>query len=50
LFAYLKQAVPQATGGKQNPRAMVGIASGLPVSTVPKTHARLEIPAAPLSN
>lgn len=48
LFNYLKQAVPQATGGKQNPRAMVGIASGLPVSTVPRTHARLELPAVPL--
>jgi uncharacterized caspase-like protein len=47
LFAYLKQAVPQATGGKQNPRAMVGIASALPVSTVAKTHARLEIPSPP---
>ena len=26
-------AVPQATDGKQNPRAMVGISSGLPVAT-----------------
>jgi Caspase domain len=47
LFAYLKQAVPQATAGKQNPRALVGIASGLSISTVSKTRARLEIPAAP---
>lgn len=47
LFAYLKQSVPQATGGKQNPRAMVGIASGLTVSTIGRTHARLEIPPAP---
>ncbi len=49
LFAYLKQAVPQATSGKQNPRALVGIASGLTISTVSKTRARLEIPAAPSS-
>jgi hypothetical protein len=47
LFAYLKQSVPQATGGKQNPRAMVGIASGLTVSTIPRTRARNEIPAPP---
>lgn len=32
LFAYLKQSVPQATEGKQNPRAMVGLASALPIS------------------
>ena len=49
LFAYLKQSVPQATGGKQNPRAMVGISSGLTVSTFGRTHARLEIPPAPRS-
>jgi uncharacterized caspase-like protein len=42
LFAYLKQAVPQATSGKQNPRAMVGIDSGLAVSTIPRTRASLE--------
>jgi hypothetical protein len=47
LFNYLKQSVPQATDGKQNPRAMVGISSGLAVSTIPKTRARLEFPAAP---
>jgi Caspase domain len=47
LFTYLKQSVPQATGGKQNPRAMVGIASGLTVSTVPRNRARNEIPALP---
>jgi uncharacterized caspase-like protein len=47
LFAYLKQAVPQATAGKQNPRAMVGLASGLTVSTLNKTRARLEPPPAP---
>jgi hypothetical protein len=44
LFAYLKQAVPQATAGKQNPRAMVGIASSLTISTVNKTRAHLELP------
>jgi len=47
LFNYVRQAVPQATGGKQNPRAMVGIDNGLTVSTVPRTHARNQIPAAP---
>ena len=45
LFALFAAVGPQATGGKQNPRAMVGIASGLTVSTVPRTHARLETPA-----
>lgn len=49
LFAYLKQSVPQATAGKQNPRALVGISSGLTVSTVAKMRARLEIPPAPNS-
>jgi hypothetical protein len=49
LFSYLKQSVPQATSGKQNPRALVGIASGLTISTVARTHARLEIPATPPS-
>jgi len=49
LFNYLKQSVPHATGGKQNPRAMVGNASGLTVSTVGRTHARLDIPAASAS-
>ena len=48
IFAYLKQSVRQATDGKQNPRAMVGISSGLTVSTVGRTHARLEIPDTPL--
>jgi uncharacterized caspase-like protein len=48
LFAYLQQSVRQATDGKQNPRAMVGITSSLTVSTVPRTHARNQIPAAPL--
>jgi uncharacterized caspase-like protein len=47
LFAYLQQSVRQATDGKQNPRAMVGIDSSLTVSTVPRTHAHNQIPAAP---
>jgi uncharacterized caspase-like protein len=47
LFAYLQQSVRQATDGKQNPRALVGIDSSLTVSTVPRTHARNQIPAAP---
>ena len=50
LFNYLKQEVPQATGGKQNPRALVGISSGLTISTVARTHARLEMPPAPPRN
>ncbi len=50
LFNYLRQAVPQATGGKQNPRAMVGIASGLTISTVAKTHAHLDLPPLPSVN
>jgi hypothetical protein len=32
LFAYLKQTVPQETNGRQNPRAMEGLAGALPVS------------------
>jgi uncharacterized caspase-like protein len=47
LFAYLQQSVREATDGKQNPRAAVGISSGLAVSTVARTRARLEIPARP---
>jgi hypothetical protein len=47
LFAYLKQSVPQATEGKQNPRAMVGIASGLTVSTIGRTRANLDMPPPP---
>jgi hypothetical protein len=47
IFNYLRQSVPQATDGKQNPRAMVGISSGLTVSTVPRTHASLQLPPAP---
>jgi hypothetical protein len=50
LFAYLQQAVRQATGGKQNPRAMVGIASGLTVSNVARSHARTEMPGGRSSN
>jgi uncharacterized caspase-like protein len=47
LFAYLQQSVREATDGKQNPRAAVGISSGLPVSTVARTRAGLETPARP---
>ncbi len=47
LFNYLKQSVPQATGGKQNPRAMVGIDNGLTVATLPRTRARLDLPTPP---
>jgi hypothetical protein len=47
LFAYLQQSVREATDGKQNPRAVVGIASGLTVSNVARTHARLEVPPLP---
>jgi uncharacterized caspase-like protein len=39
LFSYLQGAVPKATGGKQNPRAMEGLASGLPVSVLKRTQA-----------
>jgi uncharacterized caspase-like protein len=42
LFAYLQGAVPKATNGKQNPRAMQGLASGLPVSVLRKTRASVE--------
>lgn len=34
LFSYLRRVVPEATGGKQNPRAMEGLASSLPVSVL----------------
>lgn len=44
LFAYLQQSVREATEGKQNPRAAVGISSGLPVSTLNRNHAALDIP------
>jgi hypothetical protein len=42
LFAYLQKVVPEATNGRQNPRAMQGLASGLPVSTLKRTQASLE--------
>jgi uncharacterized caspase-like protein len=45
LFAYIKQEVPQATDGKQNPRAMAGLASALPVSILRKRST--PIPARP---
>jgi uncharacterized caspase-like protein len=42
LFAYLRRVVPEATGGKQNPRAMEGLANALPLSvlrgTPPNSH------------
>ncbi len=41
LFGYLQNEVPKATNGKQNPRAMGGLASGLPVSVLRKTRAAL---------
>jgi uncharacterized caspase-like protein len=47
LFSYVQQSVRQATDGKQNPRAMVGLSSGLTVSNVGRTHARLDSPAPP---
>jgi hypothetical protein len=47
LFNYLKQSVPEATGGKQNPRVMVGLSSGLPIATLPRTHANLDLPTPP---
>jgi uncharacterized caspase-like protein len=49
LFAYLQQSVREATEGKQNPRAAVGIDSGLPVSTTSRTHAALDLPLLPPS-
>ena len=39
LFAYLERAVPEATNGKQNPRAMQGLASTLVVSSLKRTQA-----------
>jgi hypothetical protein len=50
LFAYLQQSVREATDGKQNPRAAVGISSGLPVSTTSRTRAALDSPLWPESN
>ena len=41
LFTYLEHAVPEATNGKQNPRAMQGLASGLPVSVLKNTRASI---------
>jgi hypothetical protein len=42
LFAYLQKVVPEATNGKQNPRAMQGLASGLPISILRRTQASLD--------
>jgi hypothetical protein len=49
IFAYLEESVRQATDGKQNPRAMVGLSSGLTVSNVGRAaHAGLDIEDTPL--
>jgi hypothetical protein len=50
IFAYLQQSVRAATDGKQNPRAAVGIDSGLPVSSLNKKNADLNTPFWPVSN
>jgi uncharacterized caspase-like protein len=42
LFAYLQRVVPEATNGRQNPRAMEGLASGLPVSVLKKAQASIQ--------
>lgn len=42
LFAYLQRVVPEATNGKQNPRAMQGLASGLPVSVLKRSQASIQ--------
>jgi hypothetical protein len=47
LFNYLQRSVREATDGKQNPRAVAGIASALTVATVGRTRAGVEIPARP---
>ena len=50
LFAYLQRSVREATDGKQNPRALVGIANGLTVSNVGRAaHAGLDIGDTPLA-
>ncbi len=48
IFAYLQESVRQATAEKQNPRAMVGIASGMTVSNVGRAHAALDLDDTPL--
>jgi uncharacterized caspase-like protein len=47
LFAYLQQSVREATAGKQNPRAAVGLSNGLPVATASRARAALELPLIP---
>ena|SRR5579862_1997503 len=42
LFDYLERVVPEATGGKQNPRAMSGLATNLPISILRTSNARLD--------
>ena len=50
IFAYLQEQVKQATEGKQNPRAAVGISSGLTVSNVGRAaRAKLDIEDTPLT-
>ncbi|HXE07486.1 MAG TPA: hypothetical protein VN612_06300 [Acidobacteriaceae bacterium] len=49
IFAYLQESVRQATADKQNPRAMVGISSGMTVSNVGRAaHATVDIENTPL--
>jgi hypothetical protein len=43
LFAYLEKVVPEATNGKQNPRAMQGLASAMPVSVLKRTQASIQL-------
>ena len=49
IFAYLQESVRQATADKQNPRAMVGISSGMTVANNGRaTHASLDVDNTPL--
>ncbi len=43
LFAYLQRVVPEATSGKQNPRAMQGLASSMPVSVLKRSIASIQL-------
>lgn len=40
LYAYLRKTVPQATGGKQNPQALIGRSVNYPLSIVGSSPAR----------
>jgi len=42
LFDYLQRVVPEATDGRQNPRAMQGLASGLPMSVLKRSQASIQ--------